>query len=81
MDVRETVREFIMENFYVSDPSALDDERSLLDGGIVDSTGILEVIFFLEEHFQITIDDEEMVPENLDSVAAIVAFVARKTTR
>lgn len=81
MDVRNTVREFITENFYVADPSALADERSLLDEGIVDSTGILEVIFFLEEHFQITIEDEEMVPENLDSVAAIVAFVARKATR
>ncbi len=80
MDVRNTVREFVIENFYIADPSTLSDERSLLDEGIVDSTGILEVIFFLEDRFQITIEDEEMVPENLDSITAIVAFVTRKAT-
>lgn len=80
MDVRNTVREFVIENFYIADPSTLSDERSLLDEGIVDSTGILEVIFFLEDRFQITIEDEEMVPENLDSITAIVDFVTRKAT-
>ena len=80
MDVRNTVREFVIENFYIADPSTLSDERSLLDEGIVDSTGILEVIFFLEDRFQITIEDEEMVPENLDSITASVAFVTRKAT-
>jgi len=80
MDVRNTVRDFVIENFYIADPCALSDERSLLDEGIVDSTGILEVIFFLEDRFQITIEDEEMVPENLDSITAIVDFVTRKAT-
>ena len=46
--------------------------------GIIDSTGILEVIFFLEENFGIKVEDEEMVPENLDSIDNLVAFVARK---
>jgi acyl carrier protein len=62
----------------VADPSALDDEMSLLDSGIIDSTGVLEVVQFIEEQFGIQVKDEELLPENLDSVGRIARFVERK---
>ncbi|HVY49724.1 MAG TPA: acyl carrier protein [Minicystis sp.] len=78
MDAKEKVRNFITTNFYVPDPAALADDASLLDRGIVDSTGVLEIIGFLEQEFGVTVDDAEILPENLDSVARIVEFVGRK---
>ena len=78
MDIKEQVRTFITSNFYVSDPSSLDDSASLLDQGIIDSTGVLEVIFFIEETFDIKVEDSEMLPDNLDSIERIAKFVARK---
>jgi len=68
-----------MTNFmFTEDGSALVNSDSLLGKGIIDSTGILEVIHYLDDEFSIKVADEEMVPENLDSVDNIVAFVARK---
>lgn len=78
MEIKQQVREFITTNFYVSDPAALEDDASLLDRGIIDSTGVLEVIGFLEDVFGIKIEDSEMLPENLDSIDRITSFVARK---
>lgn len=78
MTVQQRVRQFIVENFYVTDASGLSDDASLIQGGYVDSTGMLELITFLEEEFDIRIADTEMVPENLDGIAKIAAFVARK---
>jgi acyl carrier protein len=78
MDIRSQVRSFVTTNFYVPDPSALADEASLLDQGIIDSTGVLEVISFLEDTFGLTVDDSEMLPENLDSIERISSFVAKK---
>ena len=79
MQPREQIREFILKNYLFStDEAALADEVSLMKAGIVDSTGVLELIAFLQEHFGIEVADEEMIPENLDSVRSIVAFVARK---
>jgi len=77
-DVGKKVRQFITTNFYVADPSALDDDASLLDRGIVDSTGVLEVIGFLEKEFSIEVGDAEIVPDNLDSIGKITGFVGRK---
>jgi acyl carrier protein len=79
MGVNEQVRKFITTNFYVDSADELLDEDSLLDRGIVDSTGVLEVIAFLEETFGISVEDSEMLPDNLDSIARIAAFVKRKT--
>jgi acyl carrier protein len=76
-DVRDTVHAFIVKNFYVGSGAFTDDE-SLLDRGIVDSTAILEVISFLEETFDIRVEDAEIVPTNLDSIAAITRFVSSK---
>lgn len=78
MEIKEQVRNFVTSNFYVADPAALEDGASLLDGGIVDSTGVLEVISFIEDTFGITVEDSEMLPDNLDSIERIANFIARK---
>ena len=78
MELKNQVRDFITANFYVADPKALENSTSLLDAGIIDSTGVLEVIMFIETTFGVTVEDSEMLPENLDSIERIAAFVARK---
>ena len=79
MTSESKIRNYILENYlFTDDQSALDNADSFLDKGILDSTGILEVIYFLEDDFGIKIEDEEMIPENLDSVNNIVAFLKRK---
>jgi len=78
MTLQQQIRDFVTSNFYVADPKALEDRTSLLDQGIIDSTGVLEVIMFIESTFGMTVEDSEMLPENLDSIERIAAFVARK---
>jgi acyl carrier protein len=78
MDIKEQVRTFVTSNFYVAEPAALDDVASLLDRGIIDSTGVLEVIFFIEDTFGIKVEDSEMLPDNLDSIERIANFIDRK---
>ena len=79
MSTETKLRRYILENFlFTEDEEALSNSDSFLDRGIVDSTGIMEVIFFVEEEFGFNVEDEEMVPENLDSIDALVAFVGRK---
>ena len=77
--MRDKVKEFIVENFLFGDDQGLDNDASFLDNGIIDSTGILELVTFLDETFNIEIADEELVPENLDSINQIVSFLAQKT--
>jgi acyl carrier protein len=74
----QRIRQFIVENFYVSDPTELADDTSLITSGFVDSTGMLEVIAFLESEFGIRIRDQEMIPENLETIGRIAAFIGRK---
>lgn len=76
--IEERIRQFIETNFYVPNKSDLKDDTSLLDRGIVDSTGVLEVVAFLESELGVTVDDTEILPDNLDSIAKIAAFVAKK---
>jgi acyl carrier protein len=78
MALQQQIRDFVTTNFYVPDAKALDDATSLLDHGIIDSTGVLEVIMFIESTFGVTVEDSEMLPENLDSIERIAAFVAKK---
>ncbi|HJL16612.1 MAG TPA: acyl carrier protein [Sandaracinaceae bacterium LLY-WYZ-13_1] len=78
MSTIERVREFITTNFYVDDAEGLSDEQSLLEAGVVDSTGVLEVIDFIEEAFEVQVEDAEMLPDNLDSIDRIARFVDRK---
>jgi len=79
-DTRDTVRAFIQENFLFGNDDAFKDDTSFLNEGIVDSTGILELVSFLEEEFSITVEDEELLPENLDSINNVVTYVNRKAT-
>lgn len=79
MSIQNEVKAFILKNYlFTDDQSALADGDSLMQKGVVDSTGILELIMHVEETYGIKVLDEEMVPENLDSVASIAAFVERK---
>jgi acyl carrier protein len=78
VNVLAQVRGFITDNFYVADPSTLADDASLLDAGIVDSTGVLEVVHFVETELGVDVHDDEIVPENVDSIARIAAFIERK---
>jgi acyl carrier protein len=78
VDIAGRVRRYIVENFYVADAAALEDHGSLLDQGIIDSTGVLELIGFIEREFGVKVEDDEMVPENLDSIAQVAAYVSRK---
>lgn len=80
-EVLARVRGFIVSNFYVPETQKLSDDESLVEGGIVDSTGILEVIAFIERDFELHVEDAEAVPANLDSIKNIVAFVAAKQER
>jgi acyl carrier protein len=79
MNYRKEIKKFVLQNFMFStDESQLSDSESLLQRGIVDSTGILELIAHLEETYGIRVLDEEMLPENLDSINSIADFVTRK---
>jgi acyl carrier protein len=76
--IASSLRQFIRENFLFGQDVALADHDSLLELGIVDSTGVLELVTFIEEHYQITVEDEELVPENLDSIENLVRFIGTK---
>jgi len=76
--IRETIRNFIIENFLFGDPGNFSDSDSLLEKGIIDSTGVLELVAFLEKTHEIKVADEELVPENLDSIANVVAYLTKK---
>lgn len=79
MSIRQQVRHFILTNYlFTEDQQRLADAESLMQNGTMDSTGILELIMFLEETFGIKVADDEMVPANLDSVLNVVGFVERK---
>jgi acyl carrier protein len=78
MTIEQRLRQFIIENFYVTDPAEVQDDTLLVTAGFIDSTGMLEVIAFLEEEFGIQVADHETTPENLESVARMAAFVTRK---
>jgi len=78
MDYAKEVRDFVISNFLFGEAGSLQDETSFLDSGIIDSTGMLEMIMFLENTFGVKIEPEEMVPENLDSINRVVQFLKRK---
>jgi len=78
MDSSAKVREFIVENFLFGDGGMLKEDTSFMEEGIIDSTGILELVFFLEEAFGISVEDHELVPENMDSLQSIAGFIDGK---
>jgi acyl carrier protein len=77
----QELRAFIIDNFLFGDASGrftFTDDDSFQQRGIVDSTGILELVCHLQERYGIDIDDAELVPDNLDSVSKVASFVERK---
>ncbi len=77
-EIRQQLRTYIIDNFLFGDDKGFDDSVSFLESGILDSTGILEVIGFLEEEFGIKVKDDELVPENLDSIMNLEGYLGRK---
>lgn len=77
-DVAVRIRAFLVDSFLLGDDDGFGDADSLIEAGIVDSTGVMEVVTFLEESFAISIADDELVADNLDSVERLAAFVRRK---
>ena len=78
MSYLSTVQEYMVENFLFGERERLQEDTSFLESGIIDSTGILELVTFLEESFDIVIEDEELIPENLDSLKNITQFLDKK---
>lgn len=74
----DAVREFIAENFLFRADAEVTNSQSLLETGVIDSTGVLELIAFLEQTYGITVADEEIVPENLDSIDNMTRYLASK---
>ena len=77
--MEQKIRAFLADVFFLGeDPAELPADKSLIDSGIIDSTGVLELVDFLEREYGILIPDEELLPENLGSVNGIVQYVNRK---
>jgi acyl carrier protein len=76
--LREELRAFVRETFLFDGDAELDDGQSLLASGILDSTGVLELVAYLEDTYDLRIRDEEIVPENLDSIDCLNAFVGAR---
>ncbi|HZP02566.1 MAG TPA: acyl carrier protein [Terriglobia bacterium] len=77
--IEHRLRKFVIDNFLFGEPNgSLSDDDSFVEKGIIDSTGILELVAFLEKHFQIRVEDEELTPDNLDSVNKVAAYIRRK---
>ncbi|HEX3763973.1 MAG TPA: acyl carrier protein [Kofleriaceae bacterium] len=72
------LRNFIVTNFYIPDGQPLDEVTSFLDAGIIDSTGVLELVAHVETEYGITIADHELIPSNFDSIGALARFIERK---
>ena len=77
--MKEQLRKFIVDNFLFGlEDSSFSDSDSFLEKGLIDSTGVLELVSFLEESFGIRVEDDELVPENLDSIDAILHYLDSK---
>lgn len=78
MKIINTIRNFIIENFLFEEDENLKAETSFLENGILDSTGVLELIAFLEETYEIEVEDDELIPQNLDSIINVTQYVRKK---
>ena len=79
MEAKEKIRSYITDNFlFGATEKAFGDEDSFLETGIIDSTGILELVSFLEEEFGLDVKDDELVPDNLDSVNRLLGYISKK---
>jgi acyl carrier protein len=78
MQITTQLREFITTNYYIPSGTNLDSVKSFLGDGIIDSTGVLELVSFVESKFGISIADEDLIPSNFDSLRALTDFVENK---
>lgn len=79
LDIKDKIKQFIIDNFFFGSTSeSFADDDSFLENGIIDSTGILEIIEFIEETYEIKVENEELVPENLDSLNNVSQFIQKK---
>lgn len=82
MDAKETIRTFILESVLAgSKTNGIADDDSFMDKGIIDSTGILELVAFIQDTFKIEVRDDELVPDNFDSVEKLSRYISRKAGR
>jgi acyl carrier protein len=80
MDIRQQIRSYIAETFLFNDEGFdLEDDASFLDEGVIDSMGVLELIMFIEETFGFSVEDEEIKPDNFDSVNKLYDYIQQKT--
>jgi acyl carrier protein len=78
-NVRQTIRTFILDNYmHGASPSDLDDAASFIESGIIDSTGVMELILFIENELGVKVEDTEILPENLDSVERVCRYLESK---
>ena len=79
MEMKDQIRTYIMENILLgSADTSIADDDSFLEKGIIDSTGILELVAFVEDEFEIEVEDEELIPDNFDSIEKLAAYTQRK---
>ncbi|WP_339731728.1 acyl carrier protein [uncultured Gimesia sp.] len=77
--IQSDVRDFVADNFlFGEDPESLNNDDSFLETGIIDSTGVLELVAFIEDKYSVEVDDDELVPENLDSIDRLINFIESK---
>ena len=80
MSIETLIRDYILENFlFTADHGQLQDNASFLEEGIVDSTGVLELVMFVEDEFKVTVADEDITPDNFDSVSLLADYIKRKS--
>jgi acyl carrier protein len=77
-EIKTKIRQFVIGNFLFGDDRGLKDNSSFLEEGLIDSTGIVELVSFIEEEFSITVADMELLPENLDSINNIATYLRKK---
>jgi acyl carrier protein len=80
-ELKDKIRTFVVENFLFGNNENLEDTTSFLEEGIIDSTGVLELVTFIEEEFSIVVEDEELIPENLDSIYNVTEYLGKKLIR
>ena len=81
MTIEEQINTYIAENFMFGDGDEVEANQSLLESGVVDSTGVMELVLFVEQTFGIKVDDNDLVPENLDTIESIARFVKNKRAK
>ena len=80
MEIRKAIHSYLEENvLFNSDDNSISDDDSFMENGIIDSTGILELVSFIEGKFDFKVDDEDLVPDNFDSVNNLVSYIEKKT--